>query len=292
MNGHSEYYPPRARGLFLFRRSWFALRRILPIESLNIQRERLTVSPGNILLSLLLPSYIFHVLGWRRVALLVASVYFLAFCAHIFWVGYYTSALVIMLSIHVTSAAYLVKQLAPNFGLALRLLSSFALFVFFYSFVYQPFNSRLAKTVIPMRVGKNIVFVNCLASPKTIQRGDWIAYRIKSGNAGAHNAAIAIHEGFGISPTLGIAGDTVRFSPNQIEINGKIQSRENYMPTNGEWVISEKQWFVWPKVAIGGNRAAADGQISAVLQERALISEKEFVGKPFKHWFGKRQILP
>jgi len=291
MKEQSEFYPPRAAPWpIFFRRAWFAMPYWIKFFFSKFSLR--DCSPWNGVLSVLLPAYVFKVFGFRKIALLLAFAYGIAFCAYIFWVGYFAFPLAVMISIHVSSVGYLCKRLTPDFSLAFRLLTSFALFAMLYSFIYKPINSQLGKMFMPLEAGNKIVIINRLASLSKIKRGEIIAYRINGASSGAHNAALAIHSGFGISPLLAVPGDTIHFLPKEIEVNGEKHPAQSYMPLQGEKVMTEKQWFVWPEVAIRGNRVASFDQISGTLQQCAVISEKEFVGKPFEHWFWKRQILP
>jgi len=64
-----------------------------------------------------------------------------------------------------------------------------------------------------------------------------------------------------------------------------------HMPTSGEIVIPEKSWFIWPDFDIGGGHGYVGGAaISATLLKMAMVEEQQFVGKPFKRWFGREQV--
>lgn len=86
-------------------------------------------------------------------------------------------------------------------------------------------------------------------------------------------------------------GDVVRFRPEDFQVNEQIFPRQKYMPTNGELVVSKKQWFAWPRFAIQNNRVP-ETEIENVMLTYSLISKEQIVGKPFKRWFGRRQVLP
>ena len=291
MKGQSEFYPPRAAPWpIFFRRFWFAMPSWIKFFFSKFYLR--DCSPWNGVLSVLLPAYVFKVFGYRKIALLLAIAYCIAFCAYIFWVGYFAFPLAVMISIHVSSAAYLCKRLTPDSSLSLRLLTSLSLFVMLYSLVYKPINSQLEKILMPLEVGNKIIVINRLASLAKIKRGEIIAYRINNGSSGTHNSALAVRSGFGISPVLAIPGETIHFFPKEIEVSGEKRPAQSYMPLQGEIAMAEKQWFVWPEVNIAGNRVASFDQISSTLRQYAVISEKEFIGKPFEHWFWKRQILP
>jgi hypothetical protein len=62
------------------------------------------------------------------------------------------------------------------------------------------------------------------------------------------------------------------------------------MPVAGELVVPEKHWFVWPELDISGRGEVGPDRIAAVMLQAAVISQAEYVGKPFKHWFWRRQV--
>jgi hypothetical protein len=64
------------------------------------------------------------------------------------------------------------------------------------------------------------------------------------------------------------------------------------MPTSGEVAVPEKHWFVWPELDISVHGNVSEASISAMMLQSATVSESEFIGKPFKHWFWRRQITP
>jgi hypothetical protein len=290
MTVHSEFYPPRARWPSFrskrVRRRWWRAKTFL------LESDALGCSLADAILSFLIPAYAFKVFRHRRIALALAIAYVAAAAAYVYWVGYYASALMVMISVHVSSAGYLCKRVLVGLRFSLRLMTAFAIFLFLYGLVYRPLNAKMGEMVIPLRVGKNIVLINRLISPATIQRGDLIAYQIRAGYSGEHNAALAVQSGFGFSQALAVPGDTIRFFPKQIEINGRKQRAQSYMPMNGELRLAKNEWFVWPELATGGNRVPGFEQISAAFLERAVISEKDIVGKPCERWFWKQQKLP
>ena len=106
-----------------------------------------------------------------------------------------------------------------------------------------------------------------------------------------HNEAVYVEGGFGWGPVLAVAGDRVEFSTNHLIINGRAGSLLAHMPAVGELVVPEKHWFVWPEFEMVGHGNVGEANISAMMMELATIFESQFVGRPFKHWFGRRQNL-
>jgi len=287
MTGHSEFYPPRARWPVL-RSKWFR-RRWWRAKAFFIESDALGCSPADAILSFVIPAYAFKVFGHRWIALGLAIAYVVAAAVYVYWVGYYASALMVMISIHVSSAGFLCKRVLVGLKFALRVMTAFGIFLFLYGLVYKPLNAEFGETIIPLRVGKDIVIINRLISRATIQRGELIAYQIRGGYSGEHNAALAVQSGFGLSRALAVPGDTIRFFPKKIEINGRKQPSQSYMPMTGELRLAQNQWFVWPEFGASGNRVLGFEQISAAFLERAVISEKDIVGKPCERWFWKQQ---
>ena len=91
---------------------------------------------------------------------------------------------------------------------------------------------------------------------------------------------------------LATAGDRVEFSTNGFAVNGVLQARLPHMPETGGLVVPENHWFIWPKLAISGNWDVGEANISSAMMQMASVSEDQFVGKPFKRWFWRKQILP
>lgn len=281
----SEFYPPRARWPSL--RSRWTTRQSFRAKGIFRKSDALGCSPAELVLSFLLPAYVFNVFGHRRVALALALAYIVAAAAFVYWVGYYASAFIAMISIHVSSAGFLCKRVLPEVRFVLRLMVALTLFGLLYTLAYKPAHEWFEKLVTPLRVGEKVVIINRSVPPKTIHRGEWIAYKIHGGGRGRHGNALAVVPGFGFSEALAVPGDTVSFSPGKFAVNGVEQSAKPYMPATGSLTLSRNQWFVWPELVIGGYRRANEQAISATLLNLGTITEEEFVGKPVKRWFWK-----
>jgi hypothetical protein len=89
-----------------------------------------------------------------------------------------------------------------------------------------------------------------------------------------------------------VAGDTVRFSENVFSVNGRSLPRLPHMPTSGEVLVPEKHWFIWPELGITGHGNIGEGSLSSAMLHLANVSEEQYLGKPFNHWFWRRQITP
>jgi hypothetical protein len=63
------------------------------------------------------------------------------------------------------------------------------------------------------------------------------------------------------------------------------------MPTAGSVVVPEKHWFVWPELAILQNRNVSEADIANTMLMMATVPETNYIGRPFKRWFGRRQTF-
>ncbi|HXS69029.1 MAG TPA: hypothetical protein VN761_09315, partial [Candidatus Polarisedimenticolia bacterium] len=90
-----------------------------------------------------------------------------------------------------------------------------------------------------------------------------------------------------------VPGDHIQFATNYFSINGGIhQSLLPHMPTDGEVIVQEKNWFIWPNLAIiGGHGNVPESTISTTMLQMATVPQDNFIGKPFTRWFGRRQML-
>jgi len=147
--------------------------------------------------------------------------------------------------------------------------------------------------IMPVRTRGNVVIVHRMAPAHNVERGEWIMYlQNEDQNELIHNRAVYVRAGFGWGPVLAVAGDLVAFSTNSFSVNGVEHPLLPHMPAGGEWTVPEKNWFVWPELDINGRGDVGEAAISGMMMRLATVSESEFIGKPFKHWFFRRQISP
>jgi hypothetical protein len=259
---------------------------------LALDRIRLPphVSFGEFFVSLIVPGYAFWARAGRHwgIAALVSSAVLLStfFIALGYSIG--NVAFGLLLSLHSTGVVYLLEPSLAGRRLRFRILVSCAAMAVLYIFIYGPARSFVENHwLLPLRIRDRVVVVQRLTSAHRIHRGDWIAYSL-SEHTGDHIIAMG---GFGFGEVLAGGGDHVQFTETACEINGVTRPLLPHMPTSGEIVIAEKSWFIWPDINIGGGHGYVGGTaISATLLQMATVEEQQFVGKPFKRWFGRRQL--
>jgi hypothetical protein len=285
----SRYYPPRAKWYSPLVRLGSAVRRRTHLDRLQLHAG---ISLGALLKSVWWPGIGFYVRGEKVIGTLVICGSLLLAAIFIVWLGYPAAnvAFGLLLSAHVTSLVFLCGPWLA--GVRFRVRAGFTLAVLFTVglFVYAPLRNLLqADCLMPVRTKERVVVVQRMVSANSIQRGDWIAYTLPADRG---VTGVRIQEGLGLGPVLAAEGDHIRFLTNGFAINGVRRAPLPHMPENGELVVPENHWFVWPDLAINGYGNAGEGLISATMLQLAIISESEFIGKPFKRWFWRRQLFP
>jgi len=290
----SSYYPPRARWYRRIYAPWFALQRGLHLEKIHLPAG---VTFQQFVLSLVIPGYAFFANGRPILGRAFLSAYGLGAVLFVVALGYSLGGLAyaVMISAHASSIVFLEgcwfrERLEFRFRLALAGLTLLAVWLA----VYAPIIGYVeGHWIIPLRVRENVVVVHRLASVPVIQRGDYVMYSLHEGhNRLIHNQAVFVNSGFGWGPLLAVAGDRVEFTTNHVIVDGEARALLPHMPDRGGFVVPEKHWFVWPELDISGHGDVGEANISAMMMELAVVSESQFIGKPFKRWFFRRQIAP
>ncbi|MBU6401661.1 MAG: hypothetical protein KGS61_15195, partial [Verrucomicrobia bacterium] len=142
--------------------------------------------------------------------------------------------------------------------------------------------------LLPLRVHDQVIVVKVGREPGLVRRGDWIAYRRERRYLAP---SVYLAGGYSIDQVRAVAGDRVRFTPDQFRVNDEAYPLLTNMPTSGEWVVPEKQWFVWPELVMTSHGVGQD-QIAAAWRQAAFVDRAEYVGRAFPHWFWRRQSLP
>ena len=290
----SPYYPPRARWYSRLYYLLFGLRRAMHLEKIHLPA---TVSSFQFIFSLLIPGYAFFAKGRSLPGWTFLTAYFLAVLLFAGWLGYPAGSIGygFMISVHASSIAFLETYWLRNecrfrFRLAMAGLTLLAVWLL----VYSPLLGFAERHwIMPLRVRENVVIVRRLTSPQGIKRGDWVMYSSAGSFTGDAHAggAVWIRGGFGWGPVLGLVGDRVEFSTNSFIIAGVERPRLPHMPISGATVVPEKHWFIWPELDIAGHGNVGEAVLSATMLQLATVSHAQLIGKPFKHWFWRRQVL-
>ncbi|MGA2175490.1 MAG: hypothetical protein ABSH38_10960 [Verrucomicrobiota bacterium] len=279
----SPYYPRRAN-LFSPLLAWGdALHRLWDRSGLLLA-DKVTVR--GVIASVFVPGLALYLRGPRasgRAAMGVCALLFLFFMA---FLGYPlgTLALALLMSIHVTGVVAYYQPVVASARLSFRLMATLMLCALTIGFVYLPARDLLEnRWLMPLQVKGQVVVIHRLTSPVTLRRGDWIAFR--NGSIGGDH--MYIRSGVNFAPVLALPGDQVEFSAEAFSVNGVAQPRRQNMPQSGGFTVDRNCWFAWPEFAIYAHGHAMD--VSGMVMQMALVSKDELIGKPFDHWFWRRQ---
>ena len=290
----SEYYPPRARWYSRIFYPLFAFRR-----ALHLERIRLPVgfTLGQFVLSLLIPGFALLVNGRKKVAAAFAGIYLVSMVCFVVWLGFQVSAWSygLIISVHASSIIFLETCAFRNkYEFPIRFAVAIATLLVVWLAIYRPI-TRFIEThwVVPVLVQNRVMVVQRVHSGANLHRGDVLFYRMTSEqNGDAHRGgAVVVREGFGLGQVLAMEGDRVGFSTNSFTVNDVSRPLLSHMPITGEMVLAEKQWFIWPTLDINTRGNVGEAAISSTMLQLAVVSEDQFIGKPFRHWFWRRQSL-
>ena len=283
----SSYYPPRSR--------WYTRLFFAPGERtrewLHLDRFRLRgiISGWQFLLSIALPGFAFFALGRRMLGRLCVSGYVLGLLVFVIALGYFVGnvAYGLMISVHATSIIFLEGLWLAADRFRVRLVAAICTLLMVWVLMYAPVVRFVENHwLMPLRVGNRVLVVHRTAS-RAIRRGDRLAYQISEDGV----ARVYIRDGYGIERVLAMPGDRVRFARGKLFINGQPKAALPHMPAEGEFVVPEKVWFIWPHLDMYLRGGVPENDISAAFQRLAMVPENQIVGKAFKSWFGRKQSL-
>jgi hypothetical protein len=247
-----------------------------------------------LVLALAVPGFAFLSSGRRALGVSVLLAYAFCLVSYLAALGYAVGNIAwgLAISLHAMSVIYLEGHWLGQARFRIRLGLAFCTLLAFWGLLYAPLLGYAERHwLLPLRLADRVIIVNLASRTTDLKRGDLVAYRIESeSHGGNHEGAVYLQAGFGIERILGLPGDHVRFTKDSVLISGQVFPRAPHMPAEGEWVVPEKTWFIWPKFGISGH-GVPETAVSAAMQRAALVSEPQLVGKPFKHWFGRRQLL-
>jgi type IV secretory pathway protease TraF len=283
----SPFYPPRAR--------WYS-----PVVYLShaithrLALDRLHLPPGVFLLpltaSLFVPGLGFHFRNklWGTLAM---SGSVLLFCSFIIWLGYpiANAAFGLLISIHVSGITYYCSPWLNGERLVTRIVVALLLTLVLTALLYVPVRKSVQEThFAPLRTPEGVVVIRKLPVATPVARGDTVAYNLQEATASHFYA----HGGLTLGKILALPGERINFTATAFTINGVSHPLLPHMPTSGEVIVPENDWFIWPNLAIiGGHGNVAEEAIATMMLRMAQVPQHEFVGKPFIRWFGRRQKL-
>jgi hypothetical protein len=262
-----------------------------------IERRRLnrrtSFPPLLVMLSLALPGLAFLIRGRRIIACLVAAGYLVSALVFIATLGFPAANVSygLLISLHATNIIFVEGLWLRDSRIGFKLVAAFATVFAVWGLVYAPLvNFAEHHWFMPLRQGERVFVVRCSVPASSIKRGDWLAYEITGDRYGGdREQGVLLSGGIGIDPVLALPGDRLRFTPQAVYVNEQAFPLAPHMPTQGEFVMPQKMWFIWPTLDIYRGVRGTEASISATMERTAMVAQKQIIGRPFKRWFGRHQ---
>lgn len=294
----SPYDPPRAS-------SWWIVRTGANFWNRGTIRLRRTLDPGdgrrsrisasNWLLSLLIPGYAYALYGRRLLAgLILASwggglLIFLIFLGHPLLSGW---GLGILASAHSSGQGFLVTQdwdpeskpLSLSDRIGLPLAFWFGCLVLIYWPASQLFQTQVAR---PIFWEGRLIILRAWTRPESLRRGEPVGVRIEA----RYEGPVQVRAGVSFGPVLGLPGDHLEFTPERIRANGQILARPPGLLTDGDVEVPANTWYVWPALTARVQNVELN-DVNQVYRDMAFVTRENLLGRPFAHWFFRRQTFP
>lgn len=274
----SSYYPPRAGSWsrIFSRIDRLKVRFGSDYPSLDLSRTPAGSLPVSVAW-LLVPGLMWRQRGKRVRGTGVMALWAVLLVVHIVILnaGIANFAAILASGLHAVSAAASLGLIFPHWqGLSLvgrSLLLTTLLMTLIYSI-----GLRRAVASFAQRVGfrDSTVMIHrssWLLRGKPWSRGEWVAYRLNGG---------ALYLG----RILACPGDTVRFHPGSVEVNGVHYERTSpYLPVDDELPLDPWEYLVLPAEV---NFNHAQGNETRLLLALMSVAEDRLVGRPWRHWPG------
>ncbi len=252
----SPYYPGRARWYSRFFYLGLSTRHRLALDGIRLPKE---ITIGGIIWGFLIPGLAIYIRSprfWGTIALSACALLCLLF---IVWLGYPFGniAFGLMLSIHASGFVYYCGPYLLRRSFSHRIIFTLLVLMGIGLGFYLPMQHTIqTHWLIPLRNGNQVIIVSIQHEPVSLKLGDWAAFSTD------HNLL------FG--PIVGLGGDRV-----------------------DSVTVPENHWLIRTQIARRYyHHGSFAGGSSDIIEQLTIVSAEEFVGKPFKRWFWRKQILP
>jgi hypothetical protein len=250
------FYPPRARWYSRFLYLGLATRHWPVLGPMRLPKE---MTFKGVILGFLIPGLAVQLRGprfWGTIALSACAVLFLVF---IVWLGYPFGnfAFGLLLSIHASGFVYYCSPYLQGREFSHRLIFTLLVLAAIGLGFYLPIQHTIQNHwLMPLRNGGQVIIVAVQRCPASLNHGDW--------------AAFAREDSVFFGPIVGLGGERV-----------------------DSLTVPEDQWLIHAQY----NRRYYHRDMpvfstaSDVVVQSVIVSREEFIGRPFKYWFWRKQIL-
>jgi hypothetical protein len=206
------------------------------------------------------------------------------------WLGYGISNLAfgLVMSVHVSSILYLHNRSFPGMRVLKRLVFSLVLLFIVSQLVYaSALKLCHSYLFVPLRVGEKVYVINRLHDAGNLRRGDFVACYAEA----ASFDNIRIRDGYILDKVIAGPGDHLEFNRDHYTVNGVPSRSLPLMPVSGTTVLSQQTWLIWPSLETVVNVNVNPHSVSAAVLRMATVRREQVIGKPFKRWFWRKQVV-
>lgn len=280
----SAYHPPRAPWYRNLREAWYGLTRLdrVPLPG------RLGWWP--VIRGVLVPGQGWGIMGKGNAGRAVMAGWLVCLVLGLALLGTGIASVLfgVMIFLHTTGLVVLFGPWIASCGWVTRLASGLGMAALLTVFLYMPVQSWTHRNwFLPVTMEGRVVVVQVLNDPGQVRRGDWVLYRQDSVNAGG----VRLREGLSMGPVLGMPGDEVAFLPTGVRSGGRVWPRQEGMPELGSVGVSTDSWMIWPRWRVLVLQGLPPEVAHDLALQQSVVAQEKLVGRPFRHWFFRGQLL-
>jgi hypothetical protein len=284
----SAYAPPRARWYHQFWYAWEAFRRAFRLTKVE---EYFGIPLFKLVLGFLVPTYALRLARETFLWRVATIVYFGLLVTLVLGSGFLISRVAsgLLAALHAIGFLFFCWRLDRSQSFPERAGYSLVVSLCYWLLIYMPLVGWMhTNWAMPVQLNGQVVIMDPQATFSTVQRGDWIVYRINHGGGNQ----VYVHGGMASGRVLALAGDTVRLEPGAMQVNGIQQPRPPELPAPREFQVATGQLFVSPEMSIDVRGNIPAHSITDTMFQLAFVSQEQFTGRAFTHWFGRKQKIP
>jgi hypothetical protein len=286
----SPYYPPRAGAGSRLLQTLDALLRRLPVDRL---RPPSGWNLRELLQALIVPGHVFLTLKQARRGQIVLGMYAGLLLVALIWIGSRPANLAfgLMVVLHAISWARLFEVWWSAQTARQRMLGGLCAALLLLILFYLPVQQLVQRHwLLPLRL-ENRTILTTPVPRQSLRPGQTVVVRVAAQNA----PGLRVLDGYVVAEILGEPGDRIRFRSGFYQVNQRLDPALPHMPADGEWMVPENHWFIWPFSSIGirGNLDAVDPAVAGpAVQRLASVPMANVVGRPLRWWFWRKVEIP
>jgi hypothetical protein len=280
----SAYHPPRAPWYRNLREVWYGLTRLdrVPLPG--------RLGGWTVIRGVLVPGQGWGIMGRGNAGWAVMAGWLVCLVLGLALLGTGIASVLfgVMIFLHATGLVMLFGPWIAPCGWMTRLASGLGMGALLTVFLYMPLQFWVTRNwVLPVTMEGRVVVVQVVKDPGRVRRGDWVLYQQDRVHAGS----VRLQEGLSMGPVLGMPGDEVEFLPTGVRSGGRVWPRQEGMPESGSVGVAADSWMIWPRWRVVVLQGLPPEVAHDLALQQSVVAQEKLVGRPFRHWFFRGQIL-